>query len=111
MPSKREMITPVLVRTGAAKMMRGAMPWAGVMTLNYHRIGDGSKSDFDRGLWSATEEQFDRQLKFVKKNFDVIGAGDLPEVCKRRKGRNLLITFDDGYLDNFESAFPILKRN
>ena len=35
------------------------MPWAGVMTLNYHRIGDGSTSHFDRGLWSATEEQFD----------------------------------------------------
>jgi peptidoglycan/xylan/chitin deacetylase (PgdA/CDA1 family) len=87
------------------------MPWDGVMTLNYHRIGDGSKSHFDRGLWSATEEQFDQQLKFVKSHFDIIGPGDLPEVCKRRKGKHLMITFDDGYLDNFQAAFPILKSN
>jgi peptidoglycan/xylan/chitin deacetylase (PgdA/CDA1 family) len=111
MPSKREMITPVLVRTGAASVIRRTMPWDGVMTLNYHRIGDGSKSHFDRGLWSATEEQFDRQLKFVKSGFDVIGPADLPEVCKRRTGRHLMITFDDGYLDNFAAAFPILKSN
>ncbi|MCX6550825.1 MAG: polysaccharide deacetylase family protein [Acidobacteria bacterium] len=36
---------------------------------------------------------------------------DLPEILRRRKGRFVLITFDDGYLDNYQTAFPILKRH
>jgi peptidoglycan/xylan/chitin deacetylase (PgdA/CDA1 family) len=111
MPSKRELITPVLVRSGAASLMRKTMPWDGVMTLNYHRIGDGSTSHFDRGLWSATEEQFDQQLKFVKSHYDIISPKDLPDVRIKAKGKFLIITFDDGYLDNYSAAFPILKHN
>jgi len=111
MPSKREMIAPALVRTGASALIRRAMPWDGVITLNYHRIGDASPSNFDRGLWSATADMFDRQVKFAKSHFDIIRPADLPHLCKRGKGRHLIITFDDGYLDNFEVAFPILKNN
>lgn len=84
---------------------------AGVVCLNYHRIGDGQRSLFDRGLWSATAEEFDRQLRWLKAHFDVITPSDLPEVVRARRGRKVLVTFDDGYLDNYTVAYPILRTH
>jgi peptidoglycan/xylan/chitin deacetylase (PgdA/CDA1 family) len=85
-----------------------AFQWSGVLALNYHRVGDGSRSMFDRGLWSCTADALVRQVRFCKAHFDVITPQQLSDVLARGEGRYLLITFDDGYRDNYELAFPIL---
>lgn len=87
----------------------GAFRWSGVLALNYHRIGDGSASVFDRGLWSTTADALAEQIRFCKAHCEVIAPGDLPYVLARRHGRYILMTFDDGYRDNYEAAFPILR--
>jgi peptidoglycan/xylan/chitin deacetylase (PgdA/CDA1 family) len=86
-----------------------AIRWSGVLVLNYHRIGKGNESLFDRGLWSADAEAFTHQVRFCKSQLDVITPDDLPRVLAKGWGRYALITFDDGYRDNYEIAFPILK--
>lgn len=86
------------------------IPWSGVLGLNYHRVGDGRRSMFDRGLWSCGVEAFADQVRFCKAHFDLITPADLPEVIGRGRGRYILMTFDDGYRDNYEVAFPILQR-
>jgi len=80
-----------------------------VLVLNYHRVGDSTGSVFDRGLWSSAADQFADQVRFCKSHFDVIAPGDLPAVLSRRRGKYVLITFDDGYRDNYEVAFPVLQ--
>jgi peptidoglycan/xylan/chitin deacetylase (PgdA/CDA1 family) len=95
--------------SGLGNLIARAVPWSGVLALTYHRIGDGCTSLFDRGLWSADAEAFAEQIRFCKSHVDVIAPGDLPAVVSRGSGRYALITFDDGYRDNYEIAFPILK--
>jgi peptidoglycan/xylan/chitin deacetylase (PgdA/CDA1 family) len=63
----------------------------------------------DRNLWSATDEDFDAQMAMISQNFEVIGLDDLDSVLTYRRGRFVMVTFDDGYLDNYSNAFPILK--
>ena len=109
--SKRELAARTLDLTGCGRMLRAWSAWKGLLTLNYHRIGDAGQSPFDRHLWSATEEDFDRQVAFLAKDFDVIGLSDLDEVLRRKRGRFVLLTFDDGYRDNYSTAFPILKSH
>jgi len=99
------------VRTWVAATLSFARRWRGVMALNYHRIGDAHGSPFDHGLWSASEEQFDCQVRFLKRNFDVINTADLAIALSRPNGRYVLITFDDGYRDNYDCAFKILKSH
>lgn len=107
-------MTPALIsrlsgRTGFRALLERILRWSGVLVLNYHRVGDGNGSLFDRGLWSSTAEAFADQVRFCKAHFDVIAPGDLRDVRARGQGRYILITFDDGYRDNYEVAFPIIR--
>ena len=83
----------------------------GVLVVNYHRIGVATESIFDRGVFSTTADQFDEQMEFLKRNFDVISPHELPMARRSGKGRYVIVTFDDGYRDNYDLAFPVLKRH
>ncbi|MFI5093670.1 MAG: polysaccharide deacetylase family protein [Candidatus Acidiferrales bacterium] len=102
--------TRLLCRSGLRALLGRAMEWSGLLVLNYHRVGNGKESPFDRGLWSAGTEAFTDQIRFCKSQLDLITPDDIPHVLARGRGRHALITFDDGYRDNYEIAFPILKR-
>lgn len=110
-PSKREWLARTLMSSGCGRMLRSAFGWRGLLILNYHRVGEPGHSDLDRALWSATVEGFEQQVRDVSRDFDVVGLDDLDDVLKKRHGRYVLITFDDGYLDNYTEAFPILKSH
>lgn len=105
--------------TGGLRLLESTAAWNGLLVLNYHRIGNAGESLFDRALWSATQEDFDRQVQLLKRSCEVIGLDELPEVvreleCDRPSlsgHRFAMVTFDDGYLDNFELAFPVLKSH
>lgn len=85
--------------------------WQGIVTLNYHRIGDPHQTPIDPGVFSASAEQFEDQLKYLKSECDVIGVGEISDALRPgSKRRCVLITFDDGYLDNYQIAYPILKQ-
>lgn len=105
----RPLISRLPGRTGIRAVFGRVLRWSGVLVLNYHRVGDSSGSLFDRGLWSSSVEAFADQVRFCRTHFDVIAPGDLPHVLTRGRGRYILITFDDGYRDNYDVVFPIVK--
>ena len=61
---------------------------------------------------SIHPDNFDRQMKYLVDNrFRVISIDSLQEVLdSEEKGDFIILSFDDGYDDNFEYAFPILKK-
>jgi peptidoglycan/xylan/chitin deacetylase (PgdA/CDA1 family) len=82
--------------------------------LTYHRIIDiDDKFKFHRNVVSASPIDFDKQIKYVSNNFDIITFEKLDKILtglEKPVKKPLIITFDDGYKDNFENAFPILKK-
>ncbi|OAI56266.1 hypothetical protein AYO47_02215 [Planctomyces sp. SCGC AG-212-M04] len=111
MQHKKEILARALAMTGIGSLLRRLRPWKGLLVLNYHRIGDAASSPLDSGVFSATQDQFDQQLAWLKSHADVIGLDDLESAVAGSTGRFVLITFDDGYLDNYELALPVLKRH
>jgi len=83
--------------------------------LNYHRINDPSAAHFDsfKPNVSATPEMFAKQMEYLSRWFNVVSVS---EVVQWLQGKiklpdyPALITFDDGYLDNYTLAYPILKQ-
>jgi peptidoglycan/xylan/chitin deacetylase (PgdA/CDA1 family) len=104
-----EVATRLLSRSGLRSFLRRTLRWSGVVVLAYHRVGNRDGSVFDRGLWSADAEAFVDQIRFCKSHLDMITPDDLARARASGRGRYGLITFDDGYRDNYEVAFPILK--
>jgi peptidoglycan/xylan/chitin deacetylase (PgdA/CDA1 family) len=57
---------------------------------------------------------FERQMNFLKKhNYNVLSLEDAAALIKDRKKlppKSIVLTFDDGYKDNYTYAFPILEK-
>jgi peptidoglycan/xylan/chitin deacetylase (PgdA/CDA1 family) len=106
-----QLLAGALHRSGSSSLVSRAPSWSGVLTLNYHRVGDPKHAHGLPEIFSATAEDFDRHLAFLKQNADVISGDDLASVLKRKSGRHVLITFDDGYRDNYELVYPLLKKH
>jgi peptidoglycan/xylan/chitin deacetylase (PgdA/CDA1 family) len=83
--------------------------------LAYHRVLDDDHATFpfDEAVISATTHTFRQQMEFVSRNFNVISFKQLARLERERRAwpeRALMITFDDGYRDNYTNAFPILRE-
>ena len=76
-----------------------------ITVLLYHRVSDGVRDNLTVGI-----EQFDRHMALLRRYCeplsieDVLASKDIPKATKPL----VCVTFDDGYLDNYENAAPIL---
>lgn len=109
---KREFLAAALERTRTGSVLSATVArWSGLLVFNYHRIGDPQGQLFDHALFSATIDEFDAQVRFLKKHYDVIGVDEINDAVQDHSAATVMITFDDGYRDNFESAFPVLQAH
>ena len=81
--------------------------------LFYHKINYPNPKSTEQCLY-VTPENFEKQMKLLKKwNYMPISLDEVVASTKRAKEfqqKPIVITFDDGYLDNYSYAFPIMKN-
>lgn len=53
--------------------------------------------------------QFEALITYLNGNFDIVSVQDIFTDTKAKKKR-IALTFDDGYLNNYSIAWPILKK-
>jgi peptidoglycan/xylan/chitin deacetylase (PgdA/CDA1 family) len=102
----------------------GALPMIGwlraalrhdIRILAYHRVRETVEPEgfrFDPELISASSDAFRRQLTIVKRRFAPMRFEELIDALEHGRPvprRAVLITFDDGYDDNYRCAWPILR--
>lgn len=112
--SKRLLLASALEKMGLLWALERYKSKPGILIVNHHRVGDASKSRFDRGVFSATEEELDGQIKYFKKHLNLVFGEELEELVSGRtklRGMHVALTFDDGYLDNYTGAFAVLRAN
>jgi len=79
--------------------------------LMYHSV----KSSVPEGnRLIVSEATFERQMRFLReRGYTVLSLADIGDYIERQKKlppRAVVITFDDGYRDNYTYAFPVLKK-
>jgi peptidoglycan/xylan/chitin deacetylase (PgdA/CDA1 family) len=65
------------------------------------------------GFYPQTSTRdFEKQIAHLARNYKVISLDEIVERVKNRGSlrRCVAITFDDGFRDNYENAYPILKK-
>ncbi|MBL4574585.1 MAG: polysaccharide deacetylase family protein [Opitutaceae bacterium] len=84
----------------------------GLYVLNFHRIGNPDTTPFDPNVFSGNEGQFAEHIKVITSRFRVISIRELLNIMDLSMTLSepvAMITFDDGYVDNYSKSFPILK--
>jgi peptidoglycan/xylan/chitin deacetylase (PgdA/CDA1 family) len=78
------------------------------VVVAFHRVQHAAGQE---GL-TVDVEMFERYCRFFRHHFRVVSLPSLVDRLERGLplDRQLAITFDDGYLDNFENAVPILEK-
>jgi len=79
------------------------------LVLMYHRV---TSLHTDPWQLAVEPERFEQQLQVIKQMGSVISSDTLVNnlQSKRVKNFSLVVTFDDGYYDNFSNALPLLEK-
>lgn len=87
------------------------LPKTGLLALMYHHIGYLPPTDWQYAF-TITPERFNQQVdKLLSMGFSPVHCQDLLS-GKDTPQKPVLLTFDDGTLDTYQTLFPILqKRN
>ena len=80
-----------------------------VPVLNYHQINDR-----DENALTVHTDQFEAQMKYLADNgFHTITPAEMFDAWENGTelpDKPVVLTFDDGYVDNYRNAYPILEK-
>lgn len=110
--SKKKALALFLDRAGLDILLDILPERRALIVLNYHRVLDPNHCPYDHDVISALPEQFYEQVKYLKSRFHIADLNEVLAISsnpKQLQGISILLTFDDGYLDNYEVAYPILR--
>jgi peptidoglycan/xylan/chitin deacetylase (PgdA/CDA1 family) len=87
-----------------------------IPVLMYHKVPEREQPDSKHRIF-VTKDNFERHLRFFKKNrFTTLSFKELQEFRELKRPaasfpkKPLILTFDDGYVDNLENAAPLLRK-
>src|SRR5258708_28242624 len=101
--------------------LTGAFSWvrrriaasAGVLVLTFHRVLDDSEfdeSDSPAGM-IVRRRTFENLLAYLKEHFEIIVlSGDQPVWEPEGDRIRMALTFDDGWADTFQLAYPLARQ-
>lgn len=88
-----------------------------LVIFGYHRVRPNDphfKPEFAEDVYGPTEAEFEAHLRWLKAHTDVLSEAALLERLQDpdpHPGRlATMISFDDGYRDNYERVYPLLQR-
>lgn len=90
--------------------MQGNLSFGAI--LMYHHIQDDGIDPWET---CVSESNFREQLQVLAEQYEVLPLSDFETVLskgqKKQERKVIFITFDDGYLDNYERAIPELQKH
>ncbi len=117
--NKKKLFSDFLYYSKAINIFKKYYSHDYLIILNYHRIRLKDQlysNPFLDYSYFTDVEQFSRQISWLKNNAKIISQSDLISVLNRGGKPDyerpcVMITFDDGYRDNYDLAYPILKKH
>ncbi|MFH1388269.1 MAG: polysaccharide deacetylase family protein [Patescibacteria group bacterium] len=80
----------------------------GISVLMYHSVAHNNV------FFTVKPEMFEKQMRYLKnRDYNVIKLSDLVNLLESNEElpkKTVVLTFDDGFEDNYTNVFPILKK-
>ena len=114
-PNKREFLARAFGQLGLLDLLERtlAIRRPGLVVLTYHRIAEPEIDSFYGPVISATPEALRTQVAWLNDRVRLITLDELIDQVEHGSPWRepvMLLTFDDGYRDNFDLAAPILRE-
>lgn len=112
--SKRGLATSLATRSGLLAVVERLPSRPLLAVLVYHRILRREDADYNPNVIEATPEQFDEQVAMLKRRHHVVEPLEMLELVEnpsKLRHLSVALTFDDGYHDSYDYAFPILRSH
>src|SRR5262249_26927912 len=112
--NKREYLARALGRLGLIGLLERITAFSrpSLLILTYHRIAEPGADPFYDPVISATPDSLRTQVQWLHNHVRLLSLPELithVESSAPLREPAALLTFDDGYRDNFELALPILR--
>ena len=113
MLGKKDLLANIFYKTGISRWS-SRLSSHSCFVLNYHRIraNQNHSTLFDEGVFGPSQQEFAAQIGWLNAHFEILSESDLVAIARgtvRLPGKSVVITFDDGYIDNYTLAYPILR--
>lgn len=106
------MVAFVLYHTGLISLIRYLGRTHAKIVL-YHSIND-EENNFTKGIAvTVTPSAFVKHLHYIRNHYNIISLEALVNAIKEGNlpSRSLVLTFDDGFMDNYELPYCYLKKH
>lgn len=103
-------VASTLHYTGFVQLVNRLFPRPGALIFFGHRVA----SDFDDLLGGIPPDLFERQIAWLARHFRFLSMDELVEHIHQKKpvpANSVVLTLDDGYVDNYTNALPVLERH
>lgn len=97
-PVIKDLFSNILWYSGVTCLVRKISPSKKLTVLMYHKV---------------VKKSFEKQMLYLKEHYNVVSEQEVVDFYHKKKElpkNSVLITFDDGYLNNYTEAYPILKK-
>lgn len=112
-PYMKDAVAHAVHWSGLAAMARARRHRRTPFVAAYHRVVDrlGKSQPFALPAMEISAATLERQLDWIAAHYRLVSLEELPAASYSRSSKPIAaVTFDDGYRDVFDHAFPMLKR-
>jgi peptidoglycan/xylan/chitin deacetylase (PgdA/CDA1 family) len=117
-PLLKSLASGALYYSGGISLLKAtqrARLGSGFSVIGYHRVVAQpleTVATSPHGM-VVTRDAFERQIAYLRRRWRIVALPEVLDLCERGRpvpARACVITFDDGWRDNYDVAFPVLQR-
>lgn len=99
----------ILYYTGILYFLNRILRRRYTIILSFHRIvEDSNQAKLTPTLPYLTLPNFERLVKYLREKYTLLSLGEW--ILRGKKSGGVILTFDDGWKDNYTHAFPVLRK-